>query len=497
MAFTPSFWGGTQTSEDYQMLTDGDSPVSTPVDLTGHGMTSFGQELSDPLDVNVVTLERGRKRNRSKRIRQAEQQAITFTLLMGNQLWSKLLHRSRQALQGCLTTIYARRLCAPEDQYAHAFIFDEVAIDPATRVNDFIPIDGTATIAEWQADARASRELIVWSTAGYLLTDYADALYAVALATEDCADCISDDIYQVGFAVGGNGTDAGVILKTTNRFGSVSEVSNASAAGDIFTCIWTEGDVVLLGFADDASVAAGTTGGTFFSTDQLSSAPTIDSGITEPIRGVTKFNGQYVAVGGTGVGAPKVYLSTDGTNWTALSSAVLTGTNALTGVDVDPTANRMYIVGEGGTLLKGSASGTSISLVDISANLPGAPGILNKVKVLAEDHVAVAGASGYYAESFDGGVTWTEPNVPGSTAITALAGTKYRTMVGAGTSFYERSVLSDYSFNAKALAEGSTITGDVRDIYNPVDSVQDSFNYFVAVTDDGEIVVFRPQYPNA
>ena len=140
------------------------------------------------------------------------------------------------------------------------------------------------------------------------------------------------------------------------------------------------------------------------------------------------------------------------------------------------------------------ATGSGLLLSSLTANLPGAPaGNLLAVAVLAPKFIAVGGASGYYAETHDGGVTWSQPFSGGASSITAIAGSCFRTLVGVATKVYERSVLNGMSFTAMTPEQGYTITGNVSAIKPAVGDQ----NYFLVGTDAGEILLAKPYYPNA
>lgn len=145
-----SAWGGTNTSMDYEVLMQGSTPKSRLVSLENHGLTGFNQELSDPVDVRVEKIVRGKKVYSQKRLRPAQQLALTFTIMFGSDgpMWTPALQRAREAGGGeCKTTFYAKRLCAPNDQYRHAYIFPDTTMNPPTRVNDFVPIGDNNPVA--------------------------------------------------------------------------------------------------------------------------------------------------------------------------------------------------------------------------------------------------------------------------------------------------------------------------------------------------------------
>jgi hypothetical protein len=492
MPFTPEKWGPENTSQDYEFMMEGETPVSQLISLVGHALTSPAQDLTDPVTVPSVRKVGGRIKRFTKTIRPAEQTSQTFTILFGSSLWTPALQRARST-GACPTKFYAVRLCPDEPQYQHAYIYPEAILNPPVRANDFITIEDVTPV-DWQTEMRVEQELILYYLGGFLKTDTATPFYAVGFLSEDCASCSSGVQYSDAIAVGGigGGADPLIIVRTDDRFASVDNVTNPGPVGHVGVALYTLGDVALAGFRDDPAYATSVTGGTLFSNDGGLTF-TIDSNITVPVNGVGFFGGEYIAVGGIGGGQAILWTSTTGISWTSIASANLPATSAALAVAVDEEKGRIYITCEDGILLKGLSQAGSITLEDISANLPGAPGDLLAVAVLAPDHIAVGGASGYYAESFDGGTTWEEPAVPGTAIIYAIAGTDNQSLLGAGAVFYKRNALTAMGYSAVVLENGATITGDVRGVAKALDE----FNWFLGVTDDGEIVSFSPMFPNA
>lgn len=500
MAFEPGFWGDINNSLDYHLMLEADSPVDKPISLAGHSLGSPNQELSDAVTDPYVKLVGGRFKRYVRTIRVAEQTGLTFTLgFPQSYLWTPLMQRARQR-GGCPVTIFAKRLCQSDSEFEHAFIYPEAYLNPPARIDAYISVDDAAPI-KWQTEVNTAEELILWSIGGYLQHDNAAPLYAVAIMSEDCTECSEDTLFSDMVAVGGigGGADPLVILTTTDRFANVTSVSNSAPVTSIGRAVATDGDQVLIGFSDTAVISTGTAGGTLFSGDRLASAPTIDSNLTVPIHGVGRYNGQWIAVGGTGAGNGYIAVSDDGITWEAVASANLPVGKAFAAIAIDEENGVFYAVGEAGAAVKGSVSAGSIILSTIA--LPGSPGgLITSVAVLGEDHIAVAGASNYYAESFDGGVTWVQPSIPGTATVAAVTGTRERAMVAVGTAFSQRSVLTDMNYRAMTLQNGSTITGDITALASPNRILSDdetAFNYFVGVTDDGEVVFFKPFYPNA
>lgn len=495
MAFNPPFWGDTQTSKDYEMFMGAASPIDEPISLVGHSLTGLTPELIDPVTVQEVEKVRGKIVNIRRTLRAAEQIALTGTIGFGHKLWTPAMQAARRAGSACEVIFYAVRLCPSDTDQEHAYIWPEVLMNQPTRVNDPITIDETNPI-EWQAEFTAPRELVLWSTAGSELTDLSDPLYAVAFLQDDCQGC-TEDFYTRLVAVGGpGGGTAARVYTSDDRFGSYALMTHSAPAGSIANSVFVDGSVVLVGFANNVAPGSATTGGTLFSVDSGENG-SLDTDITLPVWGVTKAFGQYVAVGGTTGDGGRVWTSADGTSWDEVSSDAIPTDQPLTAIDFDSEAGAVYVVGGDGTVLKGRSSGGTINFTELTDH--GATGLLRAVNVFADDHVAIGGASGFYAESIDGGEDWTTPDVPGTAIVYAIAGTEERAMVGVASAggAYVRDVLTKFLYEAEDYADGVTLTGDVTGIAIDKSDVLENFNYFAAVTDDGEVVLYKPNYPNS
>lgn len=492
--FTPPKWGGETTSKDYEMLMAGTTPISEPVSLIGHSLTGLTPETQDAVTMPVVEKVRGRIVNRIKTLRAAQVTALTGTIGFGNALWTPALHKAR--LQGgCETTFYINRLCAADPDEAITFVMPEVVLAAPTRVNDPITVDETNLI-EWQSEFRAPNEYILWAQGAFELTDLSDPMYAVAFTTEECADC-DDNPYQNIVVAGG--TNSVAVVRSTDRFATYSFLNTSAApASHTARTVWTEGDVIVVGFSNNADYLSATTGGTLFSADGGASAMAVDTNLTHPVNGVTRWNGQYLAVGGAGGAQARVWTSTNGISWSAVTSAALPANAALAAVAVDEETGEFYTVGENGLVLKGRLSGSSVALTALTPTGVGTTDLYS-VHVFGEDHIAIGGASGYYVESFDGGDTWTQPSFPGTNIVYAIAGNVHRALTASGTVFYVRDVQNKFVFTAATskIRDGAAVGAAIRGIYSDPRDKYDGHNYMVAVTANGEVYLFRPLFPNA
>lgn len=492
-----SFFGNPNgiDTRDYILKMDGATPVSLPENLVGHTMTSPNVDLSDALNVTRAVLKNGRIRTITVTKRAPEVRGRQYTIgFPDGALWTPVVQLSLRT--GCRSTFYMVYACPEDYRIEHAQILPDALIDPLQPEGDVILTEEDALIKH-TSTLRIADEYRLWNLGfSKLYTEGAAVDFnAIAPLTVDCPDCA--DIPGLSFlAVGGDGTAVPLLEKTDDRFATQDTLVSGAAAAQRGTAVAQDGSVIVVGTSSVVAPAAASTGSARISFNGGTNWSAV-TGVAEPIFDAVIRGNLIMLVGGIGSGAAKLYVSFDrGASFSAVSSTALPATSALTAIDYDVERDKFYAVGEAGTLLAITVSGSSVVVSDISGNLAGAPALLNDVKVLATDFIAVGGAAGYYAESFDGGVTFTQKAVAGSTAITSIAGTKYRTLVSAGSVLYKRDVLSNYDWAVVALEGGDTITGSIREV-REVETFDSNFNMFVLVTDAGEVVLGKPFYPNA
>lgn len=489
-----NFWGGGNTSKEYLMrMADESNPLAKPADLIGHTLSNYNTDQIDRVTAIGVELVRGRIQEIQRVLRRAVQTQVTGTVGFGSEgnRWTPLLQKVRKG--SCELTIYIQRKCPAQDQFAHFFALRNTVFDPPSFVNDLITNDDTTNIVTEQSNFAAPKMHLIYQVGANVLTDLTPPLYAISVITEECADCEEGigDRFVVGGGAGGP-ADAAYLAKTLNRFGAMTVLTHGVADGNVFKGVYTDGDVILAGFADDVAPGTAATGGTAFSNDGGDSF-TLDSNISVAINGVGYFDKQYIAVGGDGGAGGNIYVSDDGITWTAVVSAAIPGDEQLTSIAVDKENDVFYVAGTGGTLLKGSKTGSNIVLQALTPAGVVAQDLL-RVAVFGSEHVAVGGSSNYYGESFDGGATWVNPSIPGSGDVAGIAGlTDLRAAAGAGTIIAARDILSENQYQSKTPVAGATITGNFTDLIN----VNDDPEYFFGVTDDGEVVGLFPFYPGA
>lgn len=489
--FLPPSWGGTNTSKDYEFLMQGETVFSPPISLAGeHAIDTPSQNLNEPILRRYVKMVKGRLVDREEVIRPADQLSLTMNVNFGQGLETPLLQRARQ---GRRTTIAARRLC-PDAKSSHVYIWVNTIPTPPSRVNAPITIED-AVMAQWQSEFRTDEELILKEVGAFGVTDLGTPVMAIAFLDEQCTTSSGKQFSDL-VAVGGTGAAADPIFirYTNNRFATAIAPTTVTAPnGSIGTCVVTSGDSILVGFADEnrADANTATAGGTQFSVNGGETFA-LDTNISDPIYAVAKFGNVWIAAGGTASGAPYMGVSTNGTTFTPVTSAAFPATGIFMSVSVDEVAGAVYAATRAGQLFKGTLNGGALVFTSLTANLPSTPTNLNAVYVLGEDTVAVVGNSGYYADSLDGGMTFTLRSSATSNALYAVTGTPYRTVVAGASFIAERSLLNDNEFKRVAPQNGLVLTADVMGV---AATQERDLNFFAAVLSDGNLVFVRDFSP--
>lgn len=500
MPFNPTDWGGRHTSKNYELMMMGATPISKPISLFGsHAVTGPNQNLSDATVRRFTELINGNVYDREEVIRPAQELSITMTMFFGDALETAIKERAR--IPGCKTTAYSKRIC-PEEKYGHAYIWEDMLLNPPSRVNDVVTIGDTA-LAEWQSEFRITKELYIKEVGAFRqkAPDAAAPLYAVAFFTADCVLC-GDRRYVDAIAVGGVGgvADAIVVLLTGSKFGSSAAPGGTVPApvGSIGSSVWTSGNKVLVGFADEIktsySATGPTIGGTMFSVDAGENF-TLDANITAPIMDVTFFNGRYFACGGADGANPAYFAeSDDGITWTSIPTTAV-GNDQFTDMAVDKVNGKIYLTTATGKLYMAQENGDAF-VFTLLATPSGVPATaLWTVEVFDDGRVGVGGktaSTNYYAETFDEGATWIQPSVSGSAEIVALTGVRHHQVASNGSVVKSRSILTDNEYAVVPLQNGVTITGN----YTGGASAPDGYlTQMLFVTDDGEVVSVRDFSP--
>jgi len=272
----------------------------------------------------------------------------------------------------------------------------------------------------------------------------------------------------------------------------VTALVTGGAATNIIDSLYTEGDFILAAMHITATPTVGLLKASY---DAGATWSTI-TGVPEVIFDIVNMDGTLILVGGDATAGGRIYLTSDRaqTITEVINASVIPASTALTAAAYDKETGKVYIAGNAGVLLVGRLSGSSFTLTDISANLNGAPGNLLAVCVRAKNEIVVGGAAGYLSQSRDGGVSFATLAIGTSSVIASIAGNQWRLIVAAGTALFEASALNDNRLTAVTLDNGATVTGDYQRVRMGLDG---DFNRFVACTDDGEVVIGLPYYPNA
>lgn len=322
------------------------------------------------------------------------------------------------------------------------------------------------------------------------------SLYAVLFTYADSAQALKSGYTPKDILVGGLSTNGylGVGSSSSDsiqdRWDTLSAISNSIGAGNIVTSLVGSNGVYVGTWADDPDPATATDGGTF---SYVNGTVTLGTSISTPMYGCAAIDGDFVFVGKGGV----VYTSDSLTPATLTQVTHAVTSEHMMAVAGDPDNDVFYIVTSSGSLLTLVASSVS----DISAYLPGSPSDLRSVAVLGDDHIAVGGANGYYAEHLEAtnasaSNPYTQSTLNGgSGTVRAIAGETTRVLCGVDTKLFERSLLTinDVILQFQELTiDGGAPSGNITDIkmltrYNEP-------NFAVAVTASAEILYLNPQH---
>lgn len=501
-----SEWGSPNNTHEYRLFMEGTTPVAELVSLEQHTVSDFSTEKDEPLKYRYEVIVNGRKVIREKIVRGERVISRSFTLVMGEggKIWTPALQKARRYDEDCETDFFLIRTCSNADD-EHAFIWPKARLSAPERSDGALVTMDTGEMIKWQAAGFLEEEYLLFQLGVWKRTSAAMSLYAVAPISEECTNC-SDAPNDNWAAAGGDGgvTDDVLLLVTDDRFATVTTVdTTAITDGNIGQCVLTDGDLIIVGYADEVFGTPATAGGILYTADlgATASADATMPATPGPIRALGKWNGIYLAAGGISGGQATLFESVDGADWTAVTATELPATKAITAMAVDEDNDAFYLVGETGLCLKGISSAGAISLSAIT--LPNISTTdLHSVAALDSKRVAVGGASGYYAESFDGGVVWYQPaTVAGASTIFSVEGVGFRAILGAATALSQRDPLqtSKNRYKAKTLEDGATVAGNIQGIAKSNEAIGGA-NYFVAVTDEaagGNILVLQPFYPDA
>lgn len=480
-------------TKDYLLMMEGSTPVARPERLPGHTLTNGNVNLSDALRITRVELSRGRIRTFTITKRAAEEQGRTYDIgFPSGAIYTPALRAAQRP--GCSRTFFMKYLCPEDRRFEHVRILPNGVLSPPVPTGDLITVEDVTPITETSTLETSTQETLFILGYDPVYSVSSTNIGAIAFLTAECPGC-ADVPGLALIAAGGDGDGATTVVRTDDRF---TNVTNPTAGGSdhYATGIFTDGGLVVMTFADETTPAGGTgaVAGSIAISNNGGQSFVAVSGISLPVYGVDRLGGTLIAVGGTGAGAGKIYYSQDeGGSWTEFTGTT-TVAEAFTAISADNEVGAAYIVGEAASLFKVTVPGTAVILADLSNNLPGSPTALSAVKVLGPNHIMVGGASGYLAESFDGGANWVQLAVAGANAVGAIGGNRFRTLVGAAGVLWERSPLNDFGWSQVATESGVAISGNIRSIAMNADG---DYNLFAIVTSNGQFLMGKSFAPNS
>ena len=488
----PAIWGPAIHSHERMLWQEGANGVSDyPIALTGHGIGTGSPELSEAITYTETVRRNGRIVPVMRTLRSAIEMAVTYDFGIPAAIWTPVMASS---FLGCIKTFYLEYVCPEDSEFAHFIILERGAMTPAIEATDLIINEEAGEAVRWTTSVTVERRLWGWGLAyrPAFAAGGTIVLNGVEFIGDDCPGC-EDNLGLDLFTVGGDATAAPAIVVTDDRFVS-STTPSVGLATEVAYTTYSDGDLLLTCIGDTADPSSATASNVYRSIDRGANfvvVPDIDIVVYDFV----KAGDDILAVGVTTGGAAAIWISTDqGGTFSALTHTALPAAEALLTGAYDEETLKVYFGSDAGTLLAGRLSVTGINLTDITANLSTPPTAINEVVYLDKNNIIVVGAAGVVEESWDGGATWTVIPFPTSDAITCADGNKYRLVMGAGILAYERSFLTKNVIKVVALEDGAALTGNITDIAM---NIEGDFNRIAVCTDDGEVALGIPRYPNA
>lgn len=479
-------------SKDYlfKMQTPGGFATDPLTPIIGHSLTSPSQNLTDNVLYEQVELVNGRIQVVSRVKRAGQETSRTYTIGLPSAIWTPVLEATLQS--GCQGSFFLVYLCPDDVIYEHWDILADSSMNPVVEAEDVVTTGTDTNIITSTTEITVAKKLRGFGLGFNPIYDaggtvaYNDIVFKKA----DCVAC-GEGYAQGAIAVGGDGTAVPLITNTANRFADVNSLVTGGAATNVADAVYQDGDFIVVSM----HIAASPTAGLLYVSYNGGSSWSVVTAVAEVIFDIIDANGTLVLVGGDTTDGGRIFLSEDRLNTVVeITNAAIPASTALNAAAYDVETSNLYIVGDSGVLLKGRLSGSTLTLVDISANLNGSPGNLTCIALINTKELILGGASGYLSQTRDGGLTFTAVGIGTSAAISSVAGNRWRTIASAGTALFERSALTDNNFEVITLQDGAAVTGD----YTRVRMAHgDDFNRWAAVTDDGEVVMGLPFYPNA
>lgn len=493
---------GLGTSKDYvPLLRDRSDLFAEPISLLGHTVTSFTSNNQDPVTRTILRVRNGQIIEVLKTLRVSTRLNFTFTMIFGGDLISAAIISAQRQTNLCRDTIYLRKLCPETPQEEMAFIFYNATWGPIEPTEDFVTDEDTNLLGQ-QSEVTVEEQLVLFTVGNFVNNTGGSlpALYDVAHIEEDCAGC--DNTYNERIVVvGGDGgeSDKPYVGFSNDRGVTVTASAAFASAGvdeEIATSVVSNSGRIVVGIADGVTSTA-TAGRVLLSTDEGATAQA-STGITTPVHDVAYFNGKFYAVGGTTVGGVVLHSSTNGKDWTVVTSSALP-TSAEVGLSlgVDEENTIMYIGTSAGKVFRARPSGKTVAISNITAAVNTAVtftsvnDILSTKGGVVEIVGEIASNAAGYAYTINDGAEWKSGVTPASGPINAISGHYERTFIGSGINVYDKDVLTSHSYAVVRPEDGVVVTGDVTGLSSPEN---ETYNYAVGVTSAGMILSLQPYH---
>lgn len=504
----PATYGPIITNRDYEFLIADDTFFKPLIALDGHSLGAPDVDSSDPVSVPRMFRERGRLIQRMVYVKPMIIRTRSYEIgFPTGAFWTPLL-KLTNSVSGCRRTAFARYVCSSKPCFEHFFEYPEALFDPVVEQEAIIATDddetGIAATATMHTTKRLQyNHLRVNEVYDNSAAGTPENIRGILFALANCESCSESDRHGTAYIFGDDGavTPAAMLKKVTDSLTTQTSLSAAlTAAGltsDDIVAGWADGDfaIFLANDATDTEIAVTSDGGTTFALGK-NTATGNPIFLATILKAVTKGLGYYWAVGTAG----DIFRSQDAINWTAVTLPTAFATHIFNAVAVDHTNGFMYVVGAtaGGAALVVRTDGEGWS--DITTTVFNGAGpaatAMNAVRVLADDHIIIGGASGHIQEGINASSNpeWAQQISNTTGAVLHFAGNEYRTLFITTTVVKERSTITDMAFedvekvagvafddNLTGLDTGETFYGannfvvsSLTEIFKLIDCLPDS-----------------------
>jgi len=481
----PGQWGQPMNNKENILQMRDTSFFNPLITLTGYSVSAPEADTVDALVIQQYTLERGVLVERNFYSRKAFHKGFTFTIMMPPGLMYNALNKIGNARSTCYRTFYIVNLCVNADQKSFIAL-PQAIVAPPLQNNNLVATTEDGEALMYETTIQTARQLLHYAIKGVKRRTYTGGapLHAIAFRFDDCEECELSE-HQDGFFGGGTGTSAPILQSTTDRFSTSTAVTNLIPTNNIVTDLYVNGSILVATFANNTNPSSATSGGILYSTDGGVNTKVV-SGLTDALFGVSFGNGYYYAVGKGG----KIYRSINLTTWTLVSTTL---NYNFTKIDFDQSLNAFFASALAGKAVKIE----DVNVADITTEVNAGANNLWDVAVLADNHVIFVGDSGVARESTSASSsdTFISTDVNSTSAtLKFVGGSDNRTIIGGGSTVWERSPLTDMRFKAITLAGGTSISGNVT--AGVIGERVEGINVAAVVTDAGEILTFMPSTPD-